>query len=685
MSAVVLGLDIGGTFTDVVAVDPDTGALWTAKTPSTPANPATGFFDGIGQALAAAGRGGGDVAAVRHGSTVATNAILERKGARTGMLVTAGFKYVLEIGRHQIPRKEHLYAWVKPARPVPPRWILEVPERVLLDGRVEQPLDEAACRDAARRLKAFGVQAVAITFLHAYANPSHERRAAQIVREEFPEAEVSLSCEVLPVFREYERSTTTALNAYVQPLVGRYVRELESGLRERGIDAPLHVMKSSGGVFGPAVAARQPVHMALSGPAAGAIGAAFVARSAGCPDALIIDIGGTSADVSLIRGGEPQATADAEIDGFPIALPMLDIHTIGAGGGSLARTVVGGGLRVGPESAGAMPGPACYGRGGTRPTVTDANLVLGRLSPTLLDGGMTLDRGRAERAIREHIATPLGIDVATAAQGILRIVDSNMVGALKVVSVERGYDPRGFTLLAFGGAGPAHGSALARQLGVRNLLVPPHPGLLCALGLLASDLHYDHARTCLQRAPDYDVGRIAEVFAELEDEAQASLAREGIEPGRRRLQRQADLRYHKQGFELTLPVPPGSLDESALAGLVEAFHRLHEQRYTFADRQAGVEFVNLRVRATGMMDRLRLLEIPSAGGSALPAPLSRRTAWFEAHGNVDTPVYRRLALRAGHEVAGPAVIEQMDSTTVLQPGDRAHVDRYGNLLVELGR
>lgn len=684
MRTVTLGLDVGGTFTDVVMIEPSTGALWTTKTPSTPGNPANGFFEGIDQALGIAQRSGRDVAAVFHGSTVATNAILEGKGARTGMLVTAGFKYVLEIGRHQIPRKEHLYAWVKPKRPVPPRLICEVPERVLLDGSVDRPLDENACREGAQRLKALGVEAVAIVFLHSYANTGHERRAAGIVNEVFPQAEVAISSDVLPVFREYERSMTTVLNACIQPLVGRYVGELARGLQARGIAAPLLVMKSNGGVFGPEVAARQPVNMALSGPAAGTIGASSVARSSGFPDAIIIDIGGTSADVSLIRAGVPQMTNEGEIGGFPLALPMVDIHTIGAGGGSIARVVTGGGIAVGPQSAGAAPGPACYGHGGMLPTVTDANLVLGRLPARLLDGAMVIDPELAARAIHDHIAKPLGIGVVEAAQGILRIIDNNMVGALKVVSVEKGYDPRDFALMAFGGAGPAHAGSLARELGTRTIIVPLHPGLLCALGLLASDLTYDYARTCLQRSPAYDVARIESIFAELEAQAAADLEREGVPPDRQRMQRLGDLRYHKQGFELTVPLPAAGFDERASHAVVDAFHQLHEQLYTFADRNAGVELVTLRLRAVGTMEKIATCEIGAAGAGTAARATDTRRVWFGKLGFVATPVYRRADLLAGHRIAGPAIVDQLDTTTVILPGDTANVDRYGNLVITLG-
>jgi N-methylhydantoinase A len=682
MAQLRLALDIGGTFTDVVMADVTSGALWTAKTTSTPADPSQGFFHGVERIFQIAGRIPGEVATVFHGTTIATNAVLERKGARTGMLVTAGFRYVLEIGRHEIPRKENLFVWVKPERPVPPRLILEVPERVLLDGRIERPLDEAACCGAARRLRSLGVEAVAIVFLHAYANSVHERRAAEIVAEEFPQAAISISSDVLPVFREYERSMATALNAYVLRPVGNYIARIETGLAERKLAAPLLVMNSNGGVVGPAQASRQAIHIALSGPAAGVIGASFVARAAGCDNAISIDIGGTSADVSLIRNGQPASTTEGEIGPFPLALPIIDIHSIGAGGGSIARVTGIGSLQVGPQSAGADPGPAGYGRGGTKATVTDAHVVLGRLPTTLLAGEMQLVRQCALAAVERDVAHPLGIGTEEAAEGIIRIVNANMTGALKVVSVERGYDPRDFSLVAFGGAGPLHAVELARALGCRAVLVPRHPGLLCALGLLATDLQYDFARTALQRGPAYDLAAMNAVWQELHAQAEHALAREGVPPERRRFIRLADLRYAKQGFELSLDAPPGSLDPAWAARLIESFHTRHEQLYTFAQRTIPVEVVTLRLRAIGLVDKISLPEIANAAGSA-PVSYQRRTVRLDGLRCQSVPVYRRESLLAGHHVRGPAIIDQLDTTSLVFPEQTAAVDRHGNLIISL--
>jgi N-methylhydantoinase A len=675
-----LGLDIGGTFTDVVMADRHTGALWTAKTPATPSDPSISFFDGVAQILGQARASPAEVASVLHGSTIATNAVLEGKGARTGMITTAGFKYVLEIARHEIPRKENLFGWIKPKRPIAPRFIMEVAERMRVDGTIETALDEGACRAAAKRLKSLGVEAVAIVFLHAYANPAHERRAAAIVQEEFPAAEVSLSSVVLPVFREYERTMATALNAYVQRLVARYVGRLEKGLRQRDVTAPLLIMRSNGGVFGPVEAARRAIDMALSGPAAGVIGAGYVASRAGFGNAISIDIGGTSADVSVIREGQAQVTTEGEIGPFPLGLPIIDIHTVGAGGGSIARVTSTGSLVVGPESAGADPGPACYGRGGRLPTVTDANLVLGRVPAHLLGGQMPIDPALAEAAILTHVAEPLGLSLFAAAEGIIRIIDANMTGALKVVSVEKGYNPKDFTLVAFGGAGPLHAAALAGELGCDTVLIPRHPGLLCALGLLVSDVQYDYARTALQRGPGYDFVAMDGIWRELEAQADADLAREGIAAGRRRFMRQADVRYAKQGFELTLEVPAGRVTVATADAIVQSFHALHQRLYTFADRVSPVEIVTLRVRAIGLMDKVNLAEIEGAAGT-LPQPMATRAVHISGRRHDRVPVFRRETLQAGHRIAGPAIIDQLDSTTLIPPGHGGEVDRFGNIVM----
>lgn len=681
MTIYAMALDVGGTFTDVMLLHQESGQLWTTKTPSTPLDPSQGFFDGIEKIIHQAGVDPAAIAYVFHGSTVATNAILEGKGARIGMITTAGFQSVLEIGRHDIPRQANLYAWIKPPRPVPPRRILEVNERVLRDGSIAVPLDKVACHEAALQLRDMGVEAVAIVFLHAYANATHEQEAAAVVQDLCPELPLSLSSAVLPVFREYERAMVTVLNASLQPPVSRYVSKLDAGLRRRGVHSPLLIMRSNGGVFGPQAAAQQPVHMALSGPAAGAIGASTIARLAGYPNAICIDMGGTSADVCLIEGGRPTITHEGEIGTFPLHVPMTDMHTIGAGGGSMATLTAQGGLNVGPQSAGALPGPVCYDRGGTTPTVTDANLVLGRIPPYLLAGEVTLNSELARQALTEQIATPLGLDLYAAAAGIVDIVNNNMVGALRVASVEKGYDPRQFALIAFGGAGPLHAGQLAMLLGTPTVIVPLYPGLLSALGLLSTDLQYDAVRTCVQRGPVYGIEAMETLYRTLHTEAVAHLSAEGIPTTRQTLQRFADMRYTKQGFEITVDFPDPEVSEASLQRLIAAFHQRHEQLYTYAAPDTPVEIVNLRLRAIGHMAKLVLPQIASVPPDSRPPVAQRRSVYFSVLGLVDTPVYARVDLCAGHTIDGPAIVDQLDATTVIYPGHQAVVDAYGNLLM----
>lgn len=681
MSTYALALDVGGTFTDVMLMQRQRGQIWTTKTPSTPADPSQGFFDGIRKILRQAEVEAPEIAFIFHGSTVATNAILESAGATTGMITTAGFQFVLEIGRHDIPRRANLYAWIKPKRPIPPRRILEVKERVLLDGAIETPLDEAGCREVVRQFRDMGVEAIAIVFLHAYANPTHEQQAAAIVQEVYPEVHTSLSSSVLPVFREYERAMATVLNASLQPLVGRYMGKLASGLRDHGLHAPLLIMQSNGGVCGPQTASQLPVHLALSGPAAGAIGASAIGRLTNHPNAISIDMGGTSADICLIQGGRPSMTHEGEIGEFPLQVPMTDIHAIGAGGGSIATVTALGSLTVGPQSAGAVPGPACYDRGGTAPTVTDANLVLGRIPPYLLGGEVPLNIERAQQSIHDHIAVPLGLDVYQAASGIIQIVNNNMMGALRVVSVEKGYDPSDFALFAFGGAGPLHAGQLAELLGTPSVVIPPHPGILSALGLLSTDLQHDTVRTFLQRGSVYDLDGIESVYRGMQEEAAGYLASEGVAAGQQTFQRLADLRYAKQGFEVTVDFPATEVTTAAIAELIDTFHQRHEQLYTYAATDTPVEIVNLRLRAVGHMEKLSLPRIAELDEACAPHSECTRDVYFSDTGFVTTPVLERHVLRAGHIIDGPAIVEQLDTTTVIYPGHRAVVDAYGNLLI----
>jgi len=677
-----VAIDTGGTFTDVTLVDRATGALWKAKTSSTPADPSIGFIEGIRKVLATAGAEGGRISHVFHGTTVATNTILEGRGAQAALLTTQGFRHVLEIGRHDVPREANMFHWVKPARPIPPHRIHEIAERMDHDGQVITPLAEADVRAAAANIREAGIDAIAICFLHAYANDAHEALAAAILREELPGAYISVSSAVLPAFREYERTMATALNAYVMPAIASYVARLEARLRDDGITGRLLLMKSSGGVTGAATARSQPIQTALSGPAGGVVGAGLVARAAGHPDVITLDIGGTSADICLMVDATAGTTTSGRIGEWPLQLPILDIASIGAGGGSIAR-IGDGGLTVGPRSAGARPGPACYGRGGTEPTVTDAHVVLGHLPPRLLGGELVLDVAAARAAIEARIAGPLGLAVEEAAMGIIDIANNNMVGAIRVVSVERGHDPARFSLVPFGGAGPLHGSFIGRMLGMKAIVVPPAPGVLSSFGLLVSDLKSDFSRTALERPPRYDLSRIARVFAELEAAAERWLESESVPREGRTTRWMAALRYEHQGFELTVDWPGQVADPAALQGAIMAFHQEHERLYTFAQPDAPVELVQLRVQALGSLAKPSVARIGSSGPLAR-AQVGEQRVWT-AGGWVNSPIYERADLAAGHAFDGPAIVCQLDATTYILPGQSATVDESGSIIIrELG-
>ncbi|MGE0714957.1 MAG: hydantoinase/oxoprolinase family protein [Alphaproteobacteria bacterium] len=675
-AGLVVAVDIGGTFTDVTLQDRATGTSWRAKTPSTPHDPSEAFLVGVMAALETAGREAGGIGRALHGTTVATNLILEGKGAATALLTTRGFRHVLEIGRQDIPRRANLWTWVKPQRPVPAARIHEIGGRIAADGSEAAPLDEDDVRRAARLCREAGVAAIAVCFLHSFANPAHERRALAILGEEVPEIAATASVEVLPVVREYERSIAAVLNATVMPAVSTYVERLERRLDGAGIAAPLLLMKSNGGVAGAAAIRRQPAQTALSGPAAGVVGARAVAAAAGIGDIITVDIGGTSADIALLSGGEIGLTHTGRIGTWPLPLPMVDMVTIGAGGGSIARVTEAGALVVGPESAGAAPGPACYGRGGDRATVTDAHLVLGHLPPSLLGGRMALDPARAERAIRDGVAGPLGLSVEAAARGILAIADNNMVGAIRIVSVERGHDPRAFALVPFGGAGPLHGGALARLLGIGRILVPPAPGVLCAEGLLAADLKAEFSRTVAVAARAAGAERLDAAFSQLEADAARWFDAEGVPPPERTTRRVALMRYEEQGHELAVPWPDS---DAPIDGLVAGFEAAHRRLYGFLLSGAVVEIVTLRIEATSPADMPARLELPP-GGVAADALAGRQTLLLP-EGPVSAPIYDRTRLGAGAAFAGPAIVTQLDATTLVLPGQQAVVDPSGALLV----
>jgi N-methylhydantoinase A len=670
-----IGVDIGGTFTDIVAVRD--GSVDVLKVPSTPDAPGQGVLDGLAEAAETTGVDPRSVSFFSHGTTVATNALLERDWADTALITTEGFRDVLEIGRQTRPELYDLHA-EKP-RPVIERdRRYEVRERLDERGGELAPLDESAVRRVARELAADEVESVAVSLLFSFENDAHERRVADLLAEEAPDLSISCSSDVLPEIREYERTLATAVNAALKPVMDRYVGELERGIADAGVDADLKIMQSNGGIITASAAQDRPVDTLLSGPAAGVQGAAHVAGQAGLEDIVTMDMGGTSCDVSLVRGGDPVISTERSVGDYPVSVPMVDVHTIGAGGGSVAWVDKGDVLRVGPRSAGADPGPICYGRGGTEPTVTDAHLLLGRIDPGLFfdEGGG--DAETVREGVRREIADPLGMSVTEAAQGILDVANANMERALRVVSVERGHDPREFGLVAYGGAGPLHACKLAAELDVPRVLVPGAAGVLSALGLLISDIVYDYSTSMVRPWDEVDPAALTEAFETFEARGRDRLAAENLSDDAVEFTRALDLRYEGQSFELSVEVPGDDVDEATLSRVAKRFHERHEERYGYASPDEPIELVTVRLQARGLVDPPQL-DPPAGGGEA--TPVAERTATFDGTPHA-TPVYRRDDLTAETTFDGPALVEGVESTTVVFPGQSAHVDRLGNLVVE---
>lgn len=688
MSAIRVASDVGGTFTDSLAYDADSGRLAISKVPTTPDNRAVGTVDGLRLALDRAGGTPSNIGYVGHGMTTATNAVIQRTGARIAFITNHGFRDLLEIGRQNRPRLYDLSVQRTP--PLAARADCHtVRGRLDPTGAEIEPLDEAALETIAARLRADGIEAVAICFLHAYANPDHEQRARAILERLLPGLFVCISTEIIGEFREYERASTAALNAYLAPVMDHYLGTLEALLRDSGglaapDETPITVLEASGGLLTVEAARRKPVHTVLSGPAGGVVASARLAGLCGIERIITMDMGGTSTDISVIIAGRPQVTSEAALEAIPIRIPVIDINAIGAGGGSIAWLDDGGALRVGPISAEAQPGPACYGRGGTRPTVTDANAVLGRLGgATQLGGDLSLDLEAAREAIARDVAHPLGLEITEAAAGILRIANASMERGIRVMSIERGHDPREFSLVPFGGAGPMHGAPVARQLGIPRLMIPPTPGILCALGILLSDLRHNLVETRIMPLETLSSAAIASMLAPLEARGRTLLRADGAVEEAQVIEPALDLRYVGQSFELTIPLGPESSDGAALA---RAFHAEHRRTYGHADENAPIELVNLRVVARAERPPLDLPRLEP--GDAAPPPealLERRRVYFEGADDwQDVPVYRRESLLAGNRIEGPAIVEELSATGVLYPGDRAQVDGSGALLVEIG-
>jgi len=676
-----IAVDVGGTFTDVSLVDVATGHEWTHKTPTTPDDPSRGFLEGLRSILEIVGGQPDQVTRVLHGTTIATNAVLEFRGAPTGLLTTAGFRHVLEIGRHDAPAFTNLLAWNKPIRPVKPRDVLTVAGRIDARGLEIEPLDEEMCRLAAREFKGRGILSIAVCLLNAHLNPSHELTARSVLADEHPEATYTLSSDVLPVLREYERSMATVLNSYVRPVVAGYLGRLSERLEALDVRVPLHIMRSNGGVAGATTVLRQPASTALSGPAAGAIGATEIAAQAGIENAITLDVGGTSADIALVSSGSVHTTTHGLIGHWPLATPMLDIQTIGAGGGSIAKVTPAMNLVVGPESAGSVPGPASYSKGGLEPCLTDAQVVLGRLRGDLADGGIRLDADLAWRAVEERVAKPLGISVLDAAAGIVDLADNHMVGAIRVLTIERGIDPREYALIPFGGAGPLHGASVARLLGIRTWIVPPSPGVLSAHGLHAARVRHDFVRQVPQSQPS--LAEALRVIEDLREEAHSALLAEGLQAGDYELSWHADLRYQHQIHELTVDLPVESLEAAGMAVLYERFAELHEQLYTYRLAGHAIEMIAIRVVGLSRLigDGSRALETATSEVEApSPAPLYQADVWFSGSFH-STPFFERVNLPPGARLEGPAIVGQMDSTTLVLPGQEAAVDSSRNLVV----
>ena len=675
-----VGVDVGGTFTDVVLMD-NQGVSWVTKVPSTPPNFEDGFIRGVTEIVGTAGVSSGDVDRLVHGTTVATNAILERKGAKLGLVTTEGFQDILFIGKANRRSMYDLFADAdEPLFLVGRENIVGAPERIDHRGAVVTELDTAELESRVELLLGSGVEALVICFLHAYANPVHEFEAKRVIEKRWPDVPVSVSCEIDPRYREYERLVVTSFDAYVRPVVVHYLTMLEGQARAQGWSAPLQIMQSRGGIAGVGNCTRRPVSTALSGPAAGVVGACRLASAAGLGDCITFDMGGTSADVALVKGGQPLVSSERTFDGFPLRIPMVDIETVGAGGGSIAWIDQGGALNVGPQSAGARPGPACYGDGGQLATVTDASVVLGYLSANSFAGGITLDTEAAAKVIQETVAGPLGLSLLEAALGIHRIANSRMAQTLRLVSIRRGEDPRRLALIAFGGAGPIHAGPLAAELVMPKILVPPAPGVASAIGLLQAPIEHEFSKTFRRASQDTSVEAVAQALSEIDDVCRELMEQEGLARDGVKITHFAQMRYVGQSYELEVHLDE-QLGANSVASGVERYHRAHMKAYSYAKKGEAVEFVGLR---TVHSFDVGAPNATLAERSTSPRVDRTRNACFDLkQGLIEVPVLQRQHLEVGERVQGPAIIEQSDTTTVVYPGDVAVPDDLGNLLIDV--
>jgi len=679
-------VDTGGTFSDFVFFNEDTGEISITKVPSTPKEPFQAVLNGVKE-LVDQGAAARDISFFCHGTTVGTNTLLEEKGAKTGLLVTQGFRGIYEVmeqTRGYGPATYDLF-FEKPRLLAPPYLTEEIPERVDFRGNALKPIDVEASLQAVRKLKKKGVQSVAVCFLFSFMNPDHELKIKEIFAKEFPEANLSLSYEVLPQIREFYRMSTTVINAYIAPVMANYLSRLENRLKEMGVKTPkLYIMQSNGGVSTFEGSTRKPVATVLSGPAGGVIASMGTCERIGVNNIITFDMGGTSCDVALIHQGNPVITTQGRINQRPISLPMLDIHTVSAGGGTIARIDAVGALQVGPDSAGADPGPVCYDRGGAEITVTDANVVIGVLDPNhFLGGRMKLNKVKAERALEEKIAGPLRLSLLEAADGVLDIINVKMEEAIKAVSSQRGYDIRDFTLVAFGGGGPMHAGRIALDLGIPTVLIPLTPGVHSALGLLMSDVKHDYVRSKLAGLNELDLHEVNGLFAQLTEQAKADLVAEGFLDAEIRLDAFLDLRYAGQGYELTVPCPAPPLKKSDLELMRQRFDTQHEQASGHKAETEPVELVSLRLISYGLVPQAKLSPAKATGRKLAEAKTGERRIYFgKEHGMLNCQIYTRDPLEPGHKISGPAVIEQLDTTTVIHPEQEGTVDNYRNIIIK---
>ncbi len=677
-----IGVDSGGTFTDVCLFNDSTGESRIWKLSSTPEDPSVGIADGVAQALAQAQADPTAVGFLGHGTTVATNALIQLRGVPTGLITTDGFRDLLEIGRQKRP---HLYDTqaVKPAVLVPRALRKGVVERLRSDGSVELALDEEGLRQAARELAKAGIESLAVCFLYSYRNAEHEQRALAILREALPDTFICVSSDIAPEFREFERLSTVVVNAYLGPVMQRYIKRLYKRIKDLGVPIEPKLTQSNGGIISFDMAASMPVRTILSGPTTGVVAAQAIAGMAGYPNVITFDVGGTSSDVALLTDGHCAQANQADAGGYPIKAPMLDIHAVGAGGGSIAYIDNGGLLKVGPRSAGADPGPACYGKGNEEPTVTDANVVLGTLSAgTLLGGRLTVRKDLAEAAV-QRLADRLGLGLMEAAQGIIAVATANMAKAIRVISVQRGHDPRGYALFAFGGAGPLHAARLAQELDMPRIIVPRAPGILCAMGLLLTDLRTDFMQTRILALTAAAAGVVRATFDTLQEDATRWFDEEQVPASARETALSVDMRYAGQNYELSVPVPAGGDDEALLARMVQGFEQAHQRQYGFLVPDGQVQVVTCRLAAIGKTPKIQLPALAAAQTTSDAAIVGQREVWFrETSSWAACPIYTRDALRPGHAFTGPAIVEQMDATTLVLPGMTARVDPHANLILE---